>query len=105
MRAWPSIPMAEDPVSKSGQCGFESHLGYVKFYATFGQKYRTERHPAYTWIHPDGWAVIEASDDQAARKIADATFGTEYAFIYSEEEWMKGTHTFFPGEELFRITE
>lgn len=50
------------------------------FYVTFGVKYRTEEHP--TGMHPDGYAVIIAKDEDSARAFAWELWGAHWAFIY-----------------------
>ena len=55
-------------------------------YVTFGVQYRHEEHPL--GMHPDGYAVIEAPDEETARKIAIAIFGTAWAFMYDREHFI-----------------
>lgn len=58
-----------------------------QYYVTFGQKYRTDKHPTYRDAHPDGYYLIEAEDLETATLIAFATFNANWANIYSEEEF------------------
>lgn len=51
------------------------------FYVTFGQRYRHQQHPA--GMKADGYAIIVAKDEMAARQKANEVFGQEYwAFMY-----------------------
>lgn len=52
------------------------------FRVTFGVQYRTERHPVFEWITPDGYVIIVAKDEPAARAKAHEVFGDKWAFIY-----------------------
>jgi hypothetical protein len=53
------------------------------FRITFGQRYRTEQHPTGEWITPDGYVVIVADSEEAARAKADEVFGKEgWSMIY-----------------------
>jgi hypothetical protein len=63
-----------------------------EYYVTFGVQF--SKHPGAD-VHPlgmvkDGYAVIEAPDMDVARKIANAIFGTLYAFIRDKEEFIDG---------------
>lgn len=56
-----------------------------RYYVTFGQKYRHERHPQASggiYPHPDGWVAIEADTYDQARAIAHEVFGVHWSFIY-----------------------
>jgi hypothetical protein len=53
------------------------------FYITFGVKYRHQEHPA--GMKADGYAIIVADDEMAARRKAHEVFGQEYwSFIYDD---------------------
>lgn len=54
------------------------------YYVTFGQRYAREPHPTFPGAHPDGYVVIEAADEEAARATAYTVFDNRYAFIYPE---------------------
>ena len=63
----------------------------MKFFLTFGQQYRQERHPFGG--HPDGWFEVEAeSEDQAREKIFEA-MGPRWSFLYNEDDF---TADYFP---------
>ncbi len=72
-----------------------------EYYITFGQKYRTEPHPKYNWIDPDGYVVIEAADKGLASKKAFELFGQFWSFIYSPAEMH---FEYFPHGEIRRFT-
>lgn len=57
------------------------------FYVTFGVMYRHTPHPYWEHAHPDGWLEVEAPDETAARELVQAHIGTQYAFMYSEQEF------------------
>lgn len=50
------------------------------YYFTFGQKYRTQKHPR--GAHPDGWWEIEAPDEMLARTAMIQECGLRWAFCY-----------------------
>lgn len=50
------------------------------FYVTFGVKYRHHAHPQ--GMHPDGYVIIVAPDEDRARMMATIQFGTNWSFIY-----------------------
>lgn len=54
------------------------------FYVTFGMMYRYEKHPYWEWAHPDGWLLVKAPDEEAARLLLRQCIGNRYAFIYTE---------------------
>jgi hypothetical protein len=61
------------------------------FRITFGQRYRSETHPAGDWIHPDGYVVIVADNELAARRKADKVFGPEgWSMIYDHLDVERG---------------
>ena len=64
-----------------------------KFYITFGQKYRHDKHPMVDYADPDGYVVIYAKSSLLARKKAFETFGKYWSNLYAEEDMDK---SFFP---------
>lgn len=54
----------------------------MKFFITFGQKYRHEAHPLGG--HPDGWFEVEAQTQGEAREKAYGAMGAAWSFIYAE---------------------
>lgn len=53
-----------------------------KYYVTFPDKYKLQRHPMFSGAHPDGIVQINASSEDAARKVAEAALGTkEWSFL------------------------
>jgi len=61
------------------------------FRITFGQRYRSETHPAGDWITPDGYVIIVADTEQLARAKADEVFGkSRWAFIYDHLDVERG---------------
>lgn len=54
------------------------------FYVTFGMVYRYEPHPYWPAADPDGWLLVKAPDEDAARLLLRECIGTRYAFIYPE---------------------
>ncbi len=51
----------------------------MRYYLTFGQKYRREEHPSGKHVHPDGYVVIVAEDYHAARDIVEQLYGRHWA--------------------------
>lgn len=58
-----------------------------KFFVTFGQKYRHEKHPSGLNIHPDGYVIIYAESWIVARRIAFDKFGDNFSLIYCETDF------------------
>jgi hypothetical protein len=56
------------------------------FYLTFGVKYRREAHPHWEGADPDGWVLITAPDEPAARALAQEYLGMYWSMLYP------GTH-------------
>lgn len=52
------------------------------FYLTFGVQYRHTPHPYWNGAHPDGWVLIQAPDEAAARKLAVRYFGYNWSTTY-----------------------
>jgi hypothetical protein len=50
------------------------------FYVTFGVQYRTHPHPL--GMHPDGYVIIVADNEEDARTEAWSLFGTTWSMIY-----------------------
>lgn len=73
-----------------------------KFYVTFGQKYRREAHPLQPWVHPDGWLLVCADDEDTARAAAVSCVGQFFSNIYTHAEF-KGDRDLYPKGELNRI--
>lgn len=77
------------------------------FYVTFGVKHtknpESDQHPLR--MQSDGYAVIEASDMEAAREIARKVFNGQYAFIYDHERFIEDGKAarWYPDGELMRI--
>lgn len=61
-----------------------------EFYVTFGVKHslhpESDRHPLR--MQSRGYAVVEASDLEAAREIARETLNNQYAFIYDRAHFI-----------------
>lgn len=57
------------------------------WYLTFGQRYRHERHPLGTKIHPDSYVRVEAPSPVEARHQVWELIGSKWAFLYSEEQF------------------
>lgn len=55
-----------------------------KFYLTFGVKYRHEVHPHWEGADPDGWVLIEALDEPAARALAQQYLGMFWSMLYPD---------------------
>jgi hypothetical protein len=78
------------------------------FAGTFGQRYRRKVHPAGSWVHPDGYVVIEALDEKTAREIMFVSFGDQWATLYTWERFCAACGSasvfeLFPRGELCRI--
>lgn len=58
----------------------------MKFFVTFGQQYRQEKHPIFGGIHPDGYIIVESENKEHAILIVEEVFKQEYSNIYTEEE-------------------
>lgn len=69
-----------------------------KYYITFGQKYRNEKHPGGG--HPDGWVTVYANSMGEARALISNVLGIQWAFIYDETDF-KADH--FSKGELYAI--
>lgn len=52
-----------------------------EFSVTFGGQYAHMPHPFDPRIHPDGWAVVEAVDEKAARAMIYELMGVSWAFV------------------------
>lgn len=74
------------------------------YFVTFGQKYRHDvSHPTLvegTRPHPDGWVKLRCLNRVQADRLADALFGSRYAFVYPEEVFRRDL---YPMGELFCI--
>jgi len=65
-------------------------MGELKFFVTFGQKYRQEPHP--NGGHPDGWFEVEAESYSEARGKTANAIGNRWAFIYAEPVFDKALY-------------
>lgn len=72
----------------------------AEFFITFGVQYSRVPHPTFPLAHPDGWVVIEAPDEEAAREHAYARLGQRWAFIYTADTFDTSWH---PLGELARF--
>lgn len=52
-----------------------------KWYLTFGVQYSREPHPTWPGAHPDGWVVILAPTEPAARELAIAHFKLHWSML------------------------
>lgn len=59
----------------------------MNFYVTFGRRYAREEHPVLPGAHPDGWLLVHADNEEAARRLVVAKLGIRWAFIYGEKTW------------------
>lgn len=57
----------------------------MKYFITFGQKYRREEHPAGG--HPDGWFELEANNRAEARENVFAALDDKWSMMYDEKEF------------------
>ncbi len=73
----------------------------MRYYLTFGQKYRREEHPSGKHVHPDGYVVIVAEDYHAARDIVEQLYGRHWADLQTEETF---DATYYPRCKLLEIT-
>jgi hypothetical protein len=70
----------------------------MKYFITFGQKYRREKHPAGG--HPDGWFEVEADDyEEACDKIWEA-MGEKWSMMYHEEDFGPESRAYYPRGKL-----
>jgi len=54
---------------------------YITFGVQYGRREDDDKHPLR--MYSDGYAVIEAPDEEMARRIAKAIFEDEWSMIYS----------------------
>lgn len=68
-----------------------------KFFLTFGQRYRSEEHPALGMDErlPDGWITVYANDIVQARAKVHSAIGRYWSDLYEEE----------PSRDLFEYGE
>ena len=71
-----------------------------KFFVTFGQKYRHEKHPSGLNINPNGYVVIHAYSYKEASQIAFDKFGSAFCMLYDEDKFE--SH-FFPAGSLLEL--
>ena len=55
----------------------------MKYFVTFGQRYRRTPHPFFYGAHPDGWVEVDAPDMPTARAEVDRALGPFWAELYS----------------------
>ena len=70
----------------------------MKFYVTFGQRYRVEPHPYL--CHPDAFTEVQAETYEHAREKVITRYGTQWAFIYGEAEFDKSLYPRGRGEVI-----
>lgn len=75
---------------------------FQEFYVTFGVKHPQEPHETFPQAHADGYLVIEAVDEEEARRLANAKLGNDWAFIYDSSNFKFHLH---PLGELGRISQ
>lgn len=56
------------------------------FSVTFGVQYSHTPHPKDPRIHPDGWLVVMAFNENAARRHLESILGDRWSFIYEGVE-------------------
>ena len=61
----------------------------MKFCVTFGQRFAYDKHKTFEKAHPNGYVVINADNENEARQKAFDFLGSEWAFMYPEEEFIK----------------
>lgn len=77
------------------------------FYLTFPQRFRDheEEHLTFPAAHPDGYVRITARNYYEAREYAFATFGSEWCFLYSHDQFTtQPQHVYYPLGELTHHT-
>lgn len=68
------------------------------YYATFGERERTEEHPTFPPAHPDGWVkIINVTDLRLASRAAIDAFGFRWSVVRQANEL---DVKFFPRGEL-----
>lgn len=74
----------------------------MKFYLTFGQKYRDTPHEVRPDlpIHPDGYYTVEAESEEQAREWAFEIFGDKWSHMRKEVD-----ETYFPRGSIGLIKE
>lgn len=76
-----------------------------KFYLTFGQRYRHERHPSGYNVHPDGYTLIEAVDYDTAQALAVASYGRHWAALYHEDVFVPNYLQYFKKGQTHHIVQ
>lgn len=71
-----------------------------KWFVTFGQKYRHEKHPSGLNIDPDGYVVVHAYNYHEARQIVIGKFGNEVSWLYNEDNFEP---QYFPLGQLLEL--
>lgn len=72
----------------------------MEYRVTFGQQYRSNRHPKVDYAHPDGWLTVMADNRQEAREKTFFELGAAWSFIYEVGEF---SPEYYPKGELHRI--
>lgn len=70
-----------------------------EFRVTFGVQYATEQHPV-SWVHPDGWLAVVAPNETVAREAVINMVGTQWAFIYDDNDPRRPTLERYPLGQL-----
>jgi hypothetical protein len=75
-----------------------------KFYVTFGVQYAHEQHPYWQGADPDGWLLVLAPDEEAARNLVRTFIGLKWAFLYDASRFNESEdRRHFPKGELAQI--
>lgn len=77
-----------------------------RFYLTFGVQYRHEPHPHWPGANPDGWVLILAATEEAARDVAVRCFGRQWSTTYDAEHFDENDNQrlYYPRGVLATIT-
>ncbi len=74
----------------------------MKFYVTFGQKYRREQHPRLLKAHPDGWVEIDAPSRSEARELVVRLLEQAWAAMY-DEEFLDEAYLLYPRGAIAKV--
>lgn len=83
------------------ECACDCHKTLFVF--TFGVQYASEPHPGTingVTPHPDGWVVVEAPDENTARRAVHEQIGDKWAFCYPADRF---DSSYYQRGELTRI--
>jgi hypothetical protein len=75
-----------------------------RFFVTFGVMYRHETHPYWAGAHPDGWLLVLAPDEEAARHRVRMFIGLKWAFLYDVQRFRDDDVRYYPKGELAVIS-